>query len=917
MPKKLTNKYIDLRGERFKNFGQYTNEVGTVPDISKHLKTETTVNYEYITSHQSKYDVHRVFGGKYKVKGQNSGHNEEPEKPKDYVFKMNFAGSGINQWPKMYKGFSGYNQLMEIIPEEEIDPVEKDEAESLYTQLKFDVFKKYTANDRIDNGEEISLKELNDILAKEYGNYMYLDSEGKLHDIDPFSEHTPISGIRKKMSADRRRGTLNMSGPLGSLLGFDDSSGERNIGKYSIENLKQYALWEARKWITSIPLDSEDPIIFSMKGHSRGGCACNEAATMINKMVQEEFPHLKDRVKFEVQLFDPVPGTGSYDNHAVVNHNDKSIALLNGKLGQGLNSDKQNKNDSIVYYSIYSNHSVAFDPQTVMGANKVILTGMSHNMGLFDIDSQKHKRGYTLGSTGDKYRGTGVHDLPDGLYVMDEHDVLFEIKNMQEANRFLDSVYDTRSGQSKRKNTMYSVVKEYFARHPEKDNITIKDSRYAPQKAFNDALSELTKMADNFDKEQVAFSKVKEQLNKAIAYKKLLETCSKDKDRTSKTALKKYRTLANNPDYIKNFSEIPYVKAYVDSLTPSDIKRFVQNPEEAIKNARMDIKLSKDDKSYNEIKLALKEATIKSGNKFFLDGHIKDNGAPSINIPDDKMKLVLNGGNGEDLSALVFAELASKGHGIDDILDNTKLAAIKESAYLTLQYKMQNMTAQEFKADMARTNFKAQQACLDYIDEKVDAMGEFSANKLIKSENKNIIAVNSLMKNLGTRLMTNELFETVVRDESIGNEKYMTLLNKQSGASKILDVAIDSLKTGIKLIDGDPKLTSKKLVEKTVEGLTIGKTTYNLLNKELKRGQSFSEIAKMNSKLHQDILKEQLNIKVDKEKIAKILGVEKNRKSIGKSILSGEDKKIAKSVKETAIKRKEPTSSTLTSMRSF
>ena len=914
MPKKLANGYVDLRGARFEKFGQYTNEVGTVSDVSKHLKSETTVNYEYITSRQSKYDVHRVFGGKYKVKGPNL--NEEPIIPKDYVFKMNFAGSGINQWPKMYKGFSGYNQLMDISPDEEIDPIEKDEAESLYAQLKNDVFKKYTANDREDNGEELSAKELDDILSKEYGNYMYLDNEGKLHDIDPFNEHAPISGIRKKMSDDRRRGTLNMSGPLGSLLGFDDSTGERNIGKYSIENLKKYALWEARKWITSIPLDSEDPIIFNMKGHSRGGCACNEAATMINKMVQEEFPHLKNRVKFEVQLFDPVPGTGSYDNHAVIDHNKKNITLLNGKLGQGLNSVPQNKNDSIVYYGMYSNHSVAFDPQTVMGANKIILTGMSHNMGLFDIDSQKHKRGYTLGLTGDKYRGTGMHNLPDGLYVLDEHDVLFEIKNMQEANRFLDSVYVSRSGQSKRKNTMYSVVKEYFAHHPEKDIITKKDSRYAPQKAFNDAVSELSKMANNFDKERIPFSKVKEQINKVIGYKKLLETCSKDKDRTSKTAFKKYNALANSPDYIKDFSEIPYVKAYVDNLTPSDIKKFIENPEDAINNAKVNINLSKDDKRYNEIKLAINEASFKSKNKFFFDGHIKDNGEPTLNIPDDKRELVLNGGNGEDLSVLVFAELASKGHEIDDILDNTKLATIKESIFSTLQYKMNNMTVEEFKADMARTNFRAQKACLDYIDEKVESMDGFSASKLIKPENKNILTVNNFMKNLGTRLMTNELFETVVRDNLVGNEKYMALLNKQSGASKILDTAIDTLKTGIKLIDEGPKPISKKLVEKTIESLTIDKTTYNLLNSELKSGKSFSEITKMDSRLHQHILKEQLLVKVDKEKVANILGVEKNRKSIGKSIISGDNKKIAKAVKDTAIKR-EQTSSKETYIRSI
>ncbi len=905
MPKKPKKRVVNLTGNLFEKFGQYSNEVGTVPDVSKHLKSETSVSYEYITSPESRTDVHRVYSSKYKVKGPNLELNEEPEAPKDYVFKMNFAGSGINQWPKLYKGFSGYNQLMEIVPDEQIDPAERKEAENLYGQLQLDVFKKYTATDRIYEGEEISGKELNDILTKEYGRFMYLGDGGVLYDSDPNSKYSPISGIRKKMSADKRRGTLNLSGPLGSLMGGDDGGGERNIGKYSIENLKSYAEQEARKWLDSIPEDSNDPIIFSMKGHSRGGCACNEAATIINKLVQEKYPKLKNRVKFEVQLYDPVPGIGSYANHALVDHNAKNIQLLNGKTGQGLNSVPENKNDSIVYYGIYSNHSHAFDPQTVVGANKVILTGMSHNMGLFDIDSQKHKRGYVLGSTGDKYRGTGVHDLADGLYVLDEHDVLFEIKNMQEATNFLDSVYATRKGQAARKETMYNVVKEYFARHPEKDILTEKDSRYAPQKAFDNAISELSKMAEGLKNNQIPFSKVKEQLNKVIAYRELVVRCSADKDRTSKKAFKNYRSLAESADYPKKYAEIPHVKAFVDNLTLSDIIKFAQDPVTALKNARVNTKLSQDNKNYNEIKLALNEVELKTSNKFFLDDHIMDDGAPDINIPEDKQGVVLNGGNGEDLNALVFAELASKGHSIDDILDNTKLAAIKESALETLKYKMGNMTAEAFKKDLAKTNFAAQQACLDYIDEKVSEMGGFSVNKLAKPENRGILVANKFMKNLSSRLMVNELFETIASDNSIGQERYMELYDKQFGTSKLIDAAMDTLETGIKLIDGDPNLAPQKLTEKTISSLMTGKLASDLVNAELKRGKSFSESVKMTSNLQEGFLMGQ-HVKVDKQKFMNMLGVEKNRKSIGEAIINGDNKKIAKAIKQAAIKKEEP-----------
>ena len=383
------------------------------------------------------------------------------------VLEFDIAGSGFQQFRAMHKGYHGkhidiigedgqlekfqkkkstwFNKWFGWLPGvrklEEVE-AENERIEAHNQQLR----EKY--NLREGTTDEEALKEAQ--LKKQYGEQEVID-------------HRTMKHIRRKVTGNKER--ITMAGPLGSVLGL--FKGTRNSGEYSIENLREYMLKMGQEYLERIFSAWTDDtqrhdIRLIIRGHSRGGVACAEGAMMIKKWVQDRYPDYEQYVKFDLIQYDPVPGTGSYSDHAKVDHNAQMESNIMATLGDSA--------ETTVMYSMHTDHNLFFTPQKILGAKRVILTPFTHGVDLGYVDDsqeQQHRRGFTHSETGEVYRSSGLNDLEKGVYIVDEHNTLVRMRNFQLTKEILEQVTMEHSGEQwERHQIILNVVREWFERNP-------------------------------------------------------------------------------------------------------------------------------------------------------------------------------------------------------------------------------------------------------------------------------------------------------------------------------------------------------------------------------------------------------------------------------------------------------------------
>jgi hypothetical protein len=262
-----------------------------------------------------------------------------------------------------------------------------------------------------------------------------------------------------------------MAGPLalGGLL---------NRGDYSIENLRKYMREMAANYIAPIVQRWRDggdetstlPII--IKGHSRGAVAAAEGAMMIRQWLLDNYSEYADRIKFELIQYDPVPGAGSASG---VN---EKVDLNNGEgytdAGDKMAALGASANTTVVY-SLHTDHKFFFTPQMVKGAKRIVLTPFKHSVGLDKVDNTEirqgnervagnhaHSASYADAQSGDVYRGSGLSDLAEGVFIVDENDTLVRFTDYAQAKSVIDRVLAETSGQEDRHALILEVVRTWF-----------------------------------------------------------------------------------------------------------------------------------------------------------------------------------------------------------------------------------------------------------------------------------------------------------------------------------------------------------------------------------------------------------------------------------------------------------------------
>ncbi len=279
---------------------------------------------------------------------------------------------------------------------------------------------------------------------------------------------------------------LSMAGPL-------PVGGRVDAGTYSINHLKEYILISAQNYLA--PAMNEWYKVYNqmqlalakgememakhwksklkkshvlLSAHSRGAVAASQGAMMIKYWLNTEFPEYADWVNFEIIQKDPVPG---YDSDSDFN-NEVDYRNSNKHLSRKYKFWKMQplgeKAETTVMYTMATEHRSFFAPQKVKGAKRVIIMLAKHDVQLNDvdiIDGERHQATYTDYHSGERYRGTGISELPAGVYLVDEKKQLIKMKSYDETCRIMNRVLNGNyRGQEDRFNRIQEVLKDWFDR---------------------------------------------------------------------------------------------------------------------------------------------------------------------------------------------------------------------------------------------------------------------------------------------------------------------------------------------------------------------------------------------------------------------------------------------------------------------
>ena len=366
------------------------------------------------------------------------------------VLELNIAGSGFTEFRKMEHNSTGKHTFTaEPVHDSKATRIKLSKDPTL-DETDLDSIQKFTDNAKIE-----------DLLDEVYGK-RYVDPAGKM------SEY-----VRTKLTEEGIQ-KIYIPGPtsMDSNLNADEKRSMNNARHTALQFAKDF-LTQKFEMMKSDP-SKRAPIDIMMQGHSRGGVAIGESLQMIEKWVHDKFPEYEHLVNYRLTQFDPVPGTGSYDNHKTLDLNKSGeVKDTLNKAERGNYADPTKVNNTVIYAMSTTedlNHQMFFDPQKVLGAKRVIISPESHGLMLGQVDDSQAeglaKIGFTLASNGEVYRGSGINDLPEGVYVCDEDHVLVKCDNVDQIKTIMSKVVGNSIGQKTRLETILEASRDCLERAP-------------------------------------------------------------------------------------------------------------------------------------------------------------------------------------------------------------------------------------------------------------------------------------------------------------------------------------------------------------------------------------------------------------------------------------------------------------------
>lgn len=387
------------------------------------------------------------------------------------VLEIDCAGSSFDLFRKEHTGFHGKSDISSIRKEV------KKRAERLAKFAGLKELPKEVVEGMVQREVQAAQEHMKAVYGDEYRDQ--LDKKTKF-------SYRKKSKTSSKTGRDMTRYTLSGPIPLGGLVDWGD---------YEIEKTKQYVLTIAQDYIYDHlrkdgTLDKD--IVINLQGHSRGGVAAGVAVHILTEWLKSpECAAFADKVKINLIQRDPVPGP---DSRLAKDHDKMDLRIP--AQGGGYTQDPHLNVTSLMSY--HTDHTVFFKPQEVRGQQRIVVMQEKHGVGLDQGDgTQKDATGATKwhemagidAATMQAYRGSGYSELGNGVWLMDEDNVLVRVRSYGEAVDVLRKVASKTFTQSDRHAVIERMIKNWFI-----DNDFVDDQLTAEE--FADDLQTKVKLED-------------------------------------------------------------------------------------------------------------------------------------------------------------------------------------------------------------------------------------------------------------------------------------------------------------------------------------------------------------------------------------------------------------------------------------
>ena len=374
------------------------------------------------------------------------------------VLEIDFAGSGFANPRKAAKGFNG-----------EIKDVEMSDEEALRAQY----------------GE----------IREDYPYAKPADSKNPLtkNYVRHKTEEAVVNG--RRVTKER----ISIPGPLAKDFAFDlmpgSEPGASDSGPYKIANTSEYAKQQIINFIgTNQAIHTNKKIHINLEGHSRGAVSVSQTIKKVLDFAEDRnnFPspevhnrfkeYIKNNVQFDVVQRDPVPGplNSAYDEFDYDKYRKLGYNNLNVTSIYTMNADPLVMGKTL--------GAKSFEPQLARGQDRIIIGNTPHSAGLEGIDfsqknvagdGQAHKWGYLDAETKQFYRGSGVSEMPKGIYLADENNNLIRVTNYSQLDNVINEINGNASKQEIRQDHIREMARNWFIQHP--DLITGNDGMTSQQ----------------------------------------------------------------------------------------------------------------------------------------------------------------------------------------------------------------------------------------------------------------------------------------------------------------------------------------------------------------------------------------------------------------------------------------------------
>ncbi len=404
----------------------------------------------------------------------------------------------------------------------------------------------------LESGEAKKDKELAKYLDAQYGHRVLQVGETDT------SDHHLRMKVRKRaansLAADGKK-RYAFPGPSADHIKLLD------MGSYSITKNSKLALQLGidflkplmEKWKND-PKNPENnkPVHINITGHSRGGIAASETVALINDWLAEQkgYEDFAKNVQFDLIQRDPVPGPDVTDERR--RHPDfRKYPNVNVTTIYTTAADPD-------YFGLL------FHPQKTRGQRRIIIGTTPHSAGTDGTDKSQlgvegdgmaHQWGYFDAANKQYYRGSGISELPDGVYLSDEKRNLIRVTRYSQVDQVMNLVNQKTkilANNEARQHNLREVVRNWFL-----DNASSLhyDSEEQRRKDLEQAEENMSVIADSSDPKYAKLQSLiadyrneQDPKEKAKAKEQLLNGCREYIKNTEIGSVNKKKE--NNPEVL-------------------------------------------------------------------------------------------------------------------------------------------------------------------------------------------------------------------------------------------------------------------------------------------------------------------------------------------------------------------------------